>query len=312
MRKHLKNYFIPHEGNDHKPHSLRKASILSILTIAILFELGFLSTIFSPFAVNFKNNLAAVLPGILVSVTNEEREERNLEKLEINPLLVEAAQLKADDMAEREFFAHVNPDGEQPWVYLKSVGYKYESAGENLAVNFVDSKDVHDAWMESPTHKANIIQKKFTEIGIATSRGRYKGKEVVFVVQFFGKPKEVTNTTQFAVNDSEKASKVLASREFESGSKVLGVQTGELGEKISEESNVIKKVETSPRSIVKFVTFILLGLVILALLLKIFIKMHIQHKGLIFSGIFTVLIIIAFLLLNERIASYFGEINIVS
>mgnify|MGYP000872805523 FL=1 len=121
--------------------------------------------------------------------TNKERLAQDLSELTENELLKDAAQLKANEMAEKGFFSHVGPDGKQPWAYLDEVGYKYAAAGENLAVNFVHSKEVHKAWMNSPTHKANIIQPKFTEIGIATAKGIYKGQEVVFVVQFFAKPK---------------------------------------------------------------------------------------------------------------------------
>ncbi len=134
-------------------------------------------------------NLANVLSSTLIDLTNASRGEEKLSKLKGNDLLTRAAQLKADDMAEKGYFAHVSPDGSKPWYWIDQTGYQYKNAGENLAVNFVESEDVHNAWLESPTHRANIFRNNFSEIGIATAEGYYKGKKAIFVVQFFGEPK---------------------------------------------------------------------------------------------------------------------------
>lgn len=133
--------------------------------------------------------LSAVVSSVLVDLTNTDRASANLSELKINPKLIEAAQAKADDMASKSYFAHNSPEGRTPWYWFGKAGYDYKYAGENLAVNFVESKDVEQAWMASPTHKWNIMNKNFTEIGIATSTGIYEGKEAIFVVQMFGKPK---------------------------------------------------------------------------------------------------------------------------
>jgi hypothetical protein len=96
--------------------------------------------------------------------------------------------MKAEHMAEHEYFAHVSPDGIDPWYWFHRSGYKFEKAGENLAINFVDSGDVNRAWMDSPGHRANILNGNFTEIGIAAVSGTYKGKKTIYVVQLFGTP----------------------------------------------------------------------------------------------------------------------------
>jgi uncharacterized protein YkwD len=132
--------------------------------------------------------LAAVVAAVLVDYTNDNRAEEGLSELATSTLLESAAQLKADDMAAKGYFAHVSPDGSLPWDWMDRAGYEYQYAGENLAVNFVNSSDVSRAWMRSPTHRANIVSERFTEIGIATSRGQYKGKDAIFVVQMFGSP----------------------------------------------------------------------------------------------------------------------------
>jgi len=131
---------------------------------------------------------AAILPNILVQLTNSDRNTNNLNSLKKSHLLQQAAQLKANDMAAKGYFSHNSPDGKTPWYWLNTVGYKYVHAGENLAVKFSTSQGVEAAWMKSPEHKANILGSQFTEIGIATAQGIYKEKETTFVVQFFGQP----------------------------------------------------------------------------------------------------------------------------
>ncbi len=135
------------------------------------------------------NFLAEVLPAVLVNLTNQEREIAKLPDLTTDPLLTEAAQAKATDMAGRGYFAHNDPtSGAEPWVWLDRAGYRYDFAGENLAVNFIDSNDVLRAWMQSPTHRENIVRSSFSQIGIGVASGVYQGRPSVFVVQFFGRP----------------------------------------------------------------------------------------------------------------------------
>lgn len=182
----LKNHFVPHDGNDHHPHFFRDKSILFLSLAVVIIELAFLVQVL--FVFNKTNFLAAVLPGVLTSLTNEQRLQNNAPLLTENPVLVSAAQLKANDMASRGYFSHNTPDGKTPWYFLDQVNYKYSLAGENLAINFFESIDVANAWMASPTHRANIVKKDYTEIGIAVASGTYEGRNAVFVVQFFGKP----------------------------------------------------------------------------------------------------------------------------
>lgn len=135
------------------------------------------------------DSLSAIYGSVLVSLANRDRVSVNVPELRTNPTLEKAAQMKADDMAARSYFSHNTPDGKTPWYWFKEAGYNYRYAGENLAVNFKDSEEVQTAWQNSRGHFLNIINPKFTEIGIATSTGIYKGKEAVFVVQMFGSPK---------------------------------------------------------------------------------------------------------------------------
>jgi hypothetical protein len=185
----LKHIFIPHEGNEYQPHLLRHESVFLLFFVVIIFELGFLIQVFVVF--DQSKFLAAVLPGVLTTLTNEARAENNAPLLVESSLLNRAAELKAQDMATRGYFAHTSPDGLTPWHWLNQVGYRYSSAGENLAVNFFESSDVTLAWMNSPTHRANILKNDFTEIGIGVASGVYQGRNTIFVAQFFGRPARV-------------------------------------------------------------------------------------------------------------------------
>jgi len=191
LSKWFKKYFIPHEGNGHHPHFLRHKSMLFFFILTLIVEIGFLAQILLIF--NQTNFLASVLPGVLTALTNEKRADNHEAPLTENELLKEAALLKAQDMANRSYFAHVSPDGKTPWYWLEQVGYKYTSAGENLAVNFFESSDVADAWMNSPSHRANILKNNYKEIGIGVARGTYEGRSTVFVAQFFGTPMVVAS-----------------------------------------------------------------------------------------------------------------------
>lgn len=186
MRKHLKNYFVPHKENDHKPKMLHGTSVVALALIAVVVFAA--SAFHAALLIRNSDFLAAVLPGVLVDLANGDRAENGELPLTMNPLLVEAAQLKANDMAAKEYFAHESPEGFSPWHWFIEVGYQFTHAGENLAVNFVDSEDVEEAWLNSPGHRANILNGAFTEIGIATAEGEYKGSKTVFVVQLFGRP----------------------------------------------------------------------------------------------------------------------------
>lgn len=132
--------------------------------------------------------LSAVLPGVIVELTNEERIAHALGDLRRNPILDEAARLKAMHMRAEGYFAHWSPEGVSPWFWFEQAGYDYVHAGENLAIYFDDSDEVVTAWMESPLHRENILRDEYTEIGVAAIEGEYKGYDTVYIVQLFGTP----------------------------------------------------------------------------------------------------------------------------
>jgi uncharacterized protein YkwD len=132
--------------------------------------------------------VSTVLPAVVVDLTNDERADLAAAPLQRNTLLDQAAQQKAQHMAANEYFAHFAPDGTTPWSFFKTSGYVYAHAGENLAIHFTDSTEVVEAWMQSPAHRKNIVDTKYTEIGVGTAKGKFDGYDTVYVVQLFGTP----------------------------------------------------------------------------------------------------------------------------
>lgn len=120
--------------------------------------------------------------------TNLERKNAGLEALTYNPTLAASAKSKAEDMFKNDYWAHNSPQGKTPWTFFDASGYKYSVAGENLAKDFYDTDSLIKAWMNSPTHKANIIHPKYKEIGIAVVNGTLGGVKTTLVVQHFGTP----------------------------------------------------------------------------------------------------------------------------
>lgn len=136
--------------------------------------------------------LAAVNAAEVIAYTNEERADDGLAHLRRNSLLDRAAQMKAEDMAKKGYYAHVSPEGVTPVHWVEKVGYAYLIIGENLIVQRTDARQVVDAFMKSPGHRANILRKDFTEIGVGVATGVYKGKDSTFTVQIFAAPRPST------------------------------------------------------------------------------------------------------------------------
>lgn len=181
----LKHLFIPHDKNDFKPHIFRELAVAVIL-FGSVFLLG------SSFGTTFfmrKTVLGVQMSsGVLIDLTNESRLADNQPALIRNPVLDQAAELKGTDMASKQYFSHDSPEGVTPWHWFRKVGYNFLYAGENLAINYTEAGDVERAWMQSPLHRANIMNVQFREIGLAVVEGVYEGYPTMYVVQMFGTP----------------------------------------------------------------------------------------------------------------------------
>lgn len=127
----------------------------------------------------------------VIDITNKNRSTNgNLSPLKENSKLDSSAQKKLEDMLNLQYFEHVSPSGVGVSDLAKASSYEYIIIGENLALgNFKDSKALVDAWMASPGHRANILNGKYTEIGVAVGHGIYQGRDTWLAVQHFGSPK---------------------------------------------------------------------------------------------------------------------------
>jgi uncharacterized protein YkwD len=184
--KEIHDSFIPHPDNEYKPHFFRMKAVLAVGALIAIVGLG--TMLLQRAILENTDYLAAVISSAVVELTNIDRAQNELLSLKVSPVLERAAQLKAEDMASKSYFAHTSPEGLTPWHWFKTAGYNFVYAGENLAVRFYDSVDVVKAWMDSPGHRANILNTHFTEIGIGVAEGTFEGKPTVFVVQMFGSP----------------------------------------------------------------------------------------------------------------------------
>lgn len=180
----LIHFLIPRESNNHRARVLHPSGILIIALFFIIFQ-----SIISLLPLTGSKILgytSSISPDEIVRLTNEKRAEAGLSKLILNKTLSEAASIKGRDMINKDYWAHVAPDGTEPWFFLNKVGYKYKYAGENLARDFSDASSVVEAWMESSTHKDNILNPKYKEIGIGVVEGDLAGIDTTIIVQFFG------------------------------------------------------------------------------------------------------------------------------
>lgn len=128
----------------------------------------------------------------LLSSSNSARAQNGVSSLGINSKLVAAAQAKANDMANRNYWSHNTPEGDPPWVFVSAQDYDYQKLGENLAAGFSDEQATVNGWMGSSAHRDNMLDPAFTQVGFGwannanyTSGG---GGPMTIVVAFYGKP----------------------------------------------------------------------------------------------------------------------------
>jgi hypothetical protein len=135
---------------------------------------------------------AAMSSSALITLTNQQRVAAGLQSLNVNSELTASATAKAQDMLARNYWAHFAPDGTSPWHFISGSGYSYTHAGENLAMDFATDDAVMTGWMNSPTHRANVLDPDYRDIGIAVVQGTLLGEQTTLVVAHYGTPTEQT------------------------------------------------------------------------------------------------------------------------
>lgn len=182
-----------HSSDYHKPY-------LPYLPLGIIIGIGLLANTFwgvvQQAVLGYATN--TTLSG-LVEETNAQRATASLGTLALNQKLNAAAQAKAEDMAARNYWSHNTPEGNPPWTFFSNAGYEYKAAGENLAYGFDSSNATIVAWMNSPGHRANIMNTTYTEVGfgIANVENYQDTGPQTIVVAMYGTPQvaSANNTT---------------------------------------------------------------------------------------------------------------------
>ncbi len=187
IRLKLKLIFVPGQENNYRPKFLE-----SRVLIWCLLALFILKLITVPFLIYFPKSalFSDISKIILIELLNKDRQSAGLQSLKENTVLDNAAVLKAQDILEKDYFSHQSPEGVSPWHWFKIAGYNYKIAGENLAIGFLDSGEVNQAWLDSPSHKANLLNSNYKDVGIAILKGDFQGNETTVVVQLFGTPQQ--------------------------------------------------------------------------------------------------------------------------
>ena len=253
----LINLFKPQKSNRYRSQLLHPESLmmLSIILVAIFALVN---------AVRFFPSIADKVLGYASNInvqdvlqdTNQEREKLGLEPLVLNEELNQAALTKAQDMFNEQYWAHVSPDGKEPWDFIKGAGYVYKYAGENLARDFDNSGEMVVAWMNSPTHRENIVNPNFTQMGLAVVNGKLKGFNTTLVVQMFASPGSVKMKT---IGDGT---------EFHLPKAAEDVETTKLSEEIevvAGEQNINTEIVISPLHLTKTFFLIVITLIVMTL-----------------------------------------------
>ncbi len=194
MRKTIKKYFIPHADNNYHPHILHtKRAIFYGLVFMAAKIIVVAFVLLLPVEVFVLPDVLAEEQKQIIALTNELRKENNLPALAVAPKLDVSAQNKAMDMSENSYFAH-EQDGKTLSYWLSGANYGYQTAGENLAVGFNTAKGIVNAWKNSPTHYANLLDTEYSDVGVGLSGGVYKDKPTIFIAQHLAQPLTIAKT----------------------------------------------------------------------------------------------------------------------
>jgi uncharacterized protein YkwD len=280
MRKTLKKYFIPHKENNYHPHFLHsKRTVFYGLVFLLAKVLVVAFVIFLPAEVFVLPDVLAEEQRQIIALTNETRAEKGLPALAVAPRLNTSAQNKADDMAAKQYFAHAK-NNKTVATWLNEAGYDYETAGENLAVGYSTAQEIVDAWKNSPSHYANLVDTDFVDLGAGLAAGVYNGRPTVFIAEHFGSPYVAGETAAAAGKTAEKLA--IAP--------VMNLDAQTPVDKYIQAKSVLSPI-TNIFEVSKNVYLAAICFFVLALLMNIFIEIRKQHPHVIFqtSGLIAML-----------------------
>jgi len=202
-----KDHVWPHPGNGHHPRLLHHRHLFSMGAMLLTMKAA---TIVAPILLPGAVTQASVItPQNIVMLTNVTRHDTHIPELLENTTLDQAAQQKADDMVANNYFGHESPSGQTAMDLILASGYPARIAAENLAVRYTEAEDVEAGWLLSPTHRENIVNPEYTDIGVGVSKGPYKGTPAMFVVQLFGRPLDTSSVSTTTIASSTVAAVVV-------------------------------------------------------------------------------------------------------
>lgn len=228
----FKDFFIPHECNEYRPRILRTKSLLIITLFVAFLKISVIGYLF--FIYPYQAKMSVEVINRVLELTNKDRQENNLGALTVNPVLVASAKAKAQDLIDKNYFAHHSPDGKKPWDFISRDEYPYLYVGENLAMNFTTADSVHLALMNSPTHKKNILNEKYTEVGIAMLSGEIDGRKTNVLVELFATRK----------TEPQLSASIVKSEEPEAPKQLAIAQDTEIEVKKTPENNIVNQPKT--------------------------------------------------------------------
>ena len=292
----LKFIFIPCEENKFRPKFLESKALTYYILVLLILKLFAI-----PFFIYFPKSVffADITKSILINLTNKNRELVGIQSLKENQKLNEIAYLKAKDMIEKDYFSHSSPQGNSPWYWFKEGGYDYQVAGENLAIGFLDSEEVVSAWLNSPSHKKNLLNSNYQETGIAVLKGNFQGKETTLIVQFFAAPRIVSLAKEKPKTITKKPQEEITATPTIIQSKETPLVLGEVKEKDKLGYLFSNFLAFDYHNLMQKIIYGSLILIIAALLLNIFIRINIQHKDLIFKTSAFVVLLVLFVLVDK-------------
>lgn len=322
-RKTFRKYFVPHEENDHRPHLLRPATVAFVCLIAVAVELFFLAS--NTYLTPRSRLFGTIVVNALIDGTNAARTLNGVAPLHENALLDAAALAKANDMVKNDYFAHTSPSGITPWYWFVGAGYDFTAAGENLAVDFTDSSDVTNAWMNSPDHRANILNAGFKDIGMAAAQGEFQGHSAIYVVELFGTPAAAPIAAAAGASAHIAAAAparavpnvplVVATNTPAAPASepvfvaVAGAQTGTVAAApagsaapVIRAANPVQTLASDPRRIVDYLYLAIALVFAFALLINFFAKLHLRHPQLIMGGMIVILLAGLLITMNQHLA----------
>jgi len=184
IRHQFIHWFVPTAHNYARPRLQRSFTLIALLVLVLVVQFVYNTTTRG----RVLGSNADITSANLLAFTNTMREQDKKSALSYNEKLAHAAEMKAQDMFAQQYWDHNAPDGSRPWKWIAAAEYSYIEAGENLARGFDSAEAIVQAWMNSPSHRENVLKPVYSEVGFAAVDGTLGGKQTTLVVALYAQP----------------------------------------------------------------------------------------------------------------------------